>query len=309
MSKSLDRLTLLETFVRIAERGTISAAARDLGIAQGSASRQLSLLEERLGTQLIRRTTHSLALTDAGLDALKGARELIAGWQGLQEQHSENTDVIRGPLKVIAPVALGQLHIADIVVDFQTTHHEVVVNLGLQDEIIRFAEVGCDCWIKVGAVPDETLIVRKLGHVERLLVGTPQIAAMLQRPDPDAAADLPIVALTPFEGGKIRLTSNDGQNKEIQPPVRLATNNIMALKRAAIRGIGAAVLPRWFVANELRDGKMVDLLPDWRAARLEVNAAYLPVRRQPRRLSAFLSELAARVRQVPGISSVNDTPD
>jgi len=80
MSKPLDRLTLLETFARISDRGSISAAARDLGLSQASASRQLKELEDRLGAQLIRRTTHSIALTPAGQALLRDARELIAGW-------------------------------------------------------------------------------------------------------------------------------------------------------------------------------------------------------------------------------------
>jgi molybdate transport repressor ModE-like protein len=301
MSKPLDRLTLLETFVRIAERGSISAAARDLGIAQGSASRQLMALEERLGVQLIRRTTHSLALTDSGSGVLAQARELIARWEILEEQHSADTLTIKGPLNIVAPVALGQLYLADIVIAFQAAHPDVVVNLRLEDEIIRFAEVGCDCWIKVGSVPDDTLIVRHIGRVERLLVGTPEIAGSLARPAPSAAEQLPVVALTPFEGGKIGLAHRDGAIAELQPPVRMATNNIMSLKRAVMQGIGTAVMPKWFVADELRGGALVDLLPDWRAAMLDINAAYLPVPRQPRRISAFLSELETRMHDVPGI--------
>lgn len=301
MSKPLDRLSLLETFVRISERGSISGAARDLGIAQGSASRQLKALEDRLGVQLMRRTTHSLALTDAGKDVLTDARELISRWDVLEERHGAQADIIKGPLNVVAPVALGQLHLADIAIAFQATHPEVVMNLRLNDELIRFAEVGCDCWIKVGPIPDDTLVVRRLGKVERLLVGTPEVSRLLKKPSPDAANQLPIVALTPFEGGRVKLTHKRGDTQDIEPPVRMSTNNIMSLKRAVIQGIGAAVLPKWFISEELQQGQLVDLLPDWRAAMLEINAAYLPGPRQPRRISAFLSELEEQIGEVPGI--------
>ena len=102
MTKSLDRLVLLETFVRIAERGSISAAARDLGLSQPSASRQLSELEGRLGAQLIRRTTHNLALTPAGQDLLVEARQMLEGWDALVERHGRGPDDIKGRLKIVA---------------------------------------------------------------------------------------------------------------------------------------------------------------------------------------------------------------
>ena len=301
MSKPLDRLALLETFVRIAERGTISAAARDLGMSQGSASRQLKDLEGRLGVQLIRRTTHSLALTEAGQSVLADAREMIAGWEALEEQHAPDAETLRGPLRVVAPVALGQLHLADIAIRFQAANPGVTVNWRLEDETIRFAEVGCDCWIRVGPVPDETLIVRRLGHVERLLVGDPSIANRLEALTPDAAGRLPFVTLTPFEGAKIGLTGPRDKRRDLTVRSVLSTNNIMSLKRAVLSGLGAAVLPKWFVADELEAGSLVDLLPDWRASMLDVNLAYLPARRQPRRLSAFIDVLERGFRDVPGV--------
>ncbi|MEO1249245.1 MAG: LysR family transcriptional regulator [Pseudomonadota bacterium] len=291
----------METFVRIAERGTISAAARDLGMSQGSASRQLKDLEDRLGVQLIRRTTHSLALTEAGQDVLTDARQMITSWEALEEQHAPDGDDLRGSLRIVAPVALGQLHLADIAIAFQAANPKVSVNWLLQDEPIRFAEVGCDCWIKIGPVPDDTLIVRCLGRVERLIVGAPEVAARLGAQTPEAVENLPFATLTPFDGAKIGLSGpRDGQ---VHLAVRstLSTNNIMSLKRAAVCGLGAALLPRWFVSDELEAGSLVDILPGWRAARLDVNLAYLPARRQPQRLTVFIDMLEARFRDIPGM--------
>lgn len=301
MSKPLDRLALLETFMRIADRGTISGAARDLGMSQGSASRQLKDLEERLGVQLARRTTHSLALTEAGLEVLADARELIARWDALEEQHASDAEILRGPLRVVAPVALGQLHLADIAIGFQAANPNITVNWRLEDEPIRFAEIGCDCWIKIGPVTDENLIVRPLGRVERLIVGANNVAARLEARTPDVAEGIPFVTLTPFEGAKIRLDGPDDAKRDLAVSPILSTNNIMSVKRAVLGGLGAAVLPEWFVAEELEAGVLVDLLPDWRAATLDVNLAYLPARRQPRRLTAFVKALEAGFRAIPGI--------
>ncbi|WP_395172724.1 LysR family transcriptional regulator [Roseibium alexandrii] len=301
MSKPLDRLALLETFVRIAEKGTISGAARDLGMSQGSASRQLKDLEERLGVQLVRRTTHSLALTETGLEVLADARELIDGWDTLEEQHAPDTETLRGPLRIVAPIALGQLHLAAIAIGFQAANPNVTINWHLQDEPIRFAEIGCDCWIKVGPVPDDTLIVRRMGQVERLVVGAPSIAKQFQGSRTDDVRELPFVSLTPFEGVKIRLSRTNDKQCDLDVSAKLSTNNIMSLKHAALSGLGAAVLPRWFVAAELASGDLIDLFPDWRAAMLDVNLAYLPARHQPRRLSAFIDALEEGFRTIPGL--------
>ncbi len=302
MSKPLDRLTLLETFVRIADAGSISAAARDLGLSQPSASRQLAELESRLKTQLIRRTTHSLALTDAGVDLLVDARRLIDGWEALSEKHLAGDHLIQGSLKIVAPVALGQLHLAKIAWRFQQDHPDVTITWQLDDQPIRFAEVGCDCWVKVGPVPDETLVVRRLGAVERLLVASKSLVAERGLPrGPKAAERLPLAALEPFEGRQIPLTRREGRTTTIRPEPRMQTNNIFALKEAVLMGLGIAVMPRWFVASELQSGELIDILPTWRAAALDVHVAYLPGRHRSLRLTTFLETLR---EQVPGISGI-----
>ena len=301
MSKPLDRLTLLETFARIAERGSISAAARDLGLSQASASRQLKDLEDRFGAQLIRRTTHSLSLTSAGQDLLRDARELTASWEALEDKHGGADQDVKGALNVVAPVALGQLHLADIALRFQLAHRGVSIGWHLNDELIRFAEIGCDCWIKVGPVPDDTLIVRELGRVERLIVAAPNLAGSGQFTSPDQISSLPCAALQPFEGGNIALSGTSGDTFVIRPGVCLSTNNIFALHRAALMGVGFAVLPRWFVEEDLETGRLIDILPDWRATTLTVNAAFLPSRYQPKRLLQFLEHLAEEFGEIPGI--------
>ncbi len=304
MSKPLDRLTLLETYVRIADTGSISAAARDLGLSQPSASRQLAELEARLKTQLMRRNTHSLALTDAGADLLADARLLLDSWEALQEKHLADGDRVQGKLKVVAPVALGQLHLARIAWRFQLQHPGVTLTWELDDRPIRFAEVGCDCWLKIGPVPDEHLVVRGLGTVERLLVAAPSFIGEHGRPQtPGQAEKLPLLALEPFEGGRIPLRRAGTRAVSVKPALRLRTNNIVALKEAALMGLGMAVMPRWFVAAELADSTLVDLLPDWRAPSLDIHVAYLPGRHQTRRLRCFLDALQAAVPKIDGVVS------
>ncbi len=305
MSKNLDRLSLLSTFARIAERGSISAAARDIGLSQASASRQLQALEDRLGVQLVQRTTHALSLTEAGRDCLADARALLDGWDALRERHAADADALAGKLMVVAPVALGQLHLAEAAARFQQAHPGVTITWRLQDDAIRFAEIGCDLWIKIGPVPDDSLVVRPLGRVERLMVAAPDLVDGRAVRSPGDLAALPCAALGPFEGGTIPLTHRNGRRQTVKAAVAFATNNIFAAHKAAQLGIGYAVMPRWFVEDDLAAGRLRDLLPAWRAPALAINAAYLPSRRQTRRLRAFIDHVATAVAGIPGIAGLS----
>ena len=303
MSKPLDRITLLETFVRIVDAGSISAAARDLGLSQPSASRQLAELESRLKTQLVRRTTHSLALTESGSELLVDARQLIDSWEALEEKRLSDNSEISGRLRIVAPVALGQRHLARIAWQFQQEHPAISINWQLEDQPIRFAEIGCDCWIKVGPVPDENLVVQSLGTIERLLVAAPSLLSTHGIPRGAKSAErLPLAALEPFEGGKIPLTHRDHRRLALRPPVQMRTNNILALKEAVLLGLGMAVLPRWFVAEELANAEIVDVLPGWRAPSLDLHVAYLPGRHQTLRLKAFLTMLREKALDIDGLN-------
>lgn len=302
MSKPLDRLALLETFVRIAEAGSISAAARDLGLSQPSVSRQLAELESRFNAQLARRTTHTLSLTAAGTELLMDARRLLDDWEVLEEKHIGSGDALRGKLKIIAPVALGQLHLVDIALQFQQQHPLISLSWQLQDEDIRFAEIGCDCWIKIGSVPDDSLLVEPLGQVERIVVAAPNLLETYDHPKTLAAlGKLPCVALSPFEGGQIPLTNRKGKTVVVSPSVKMTTNNIFSLRQATLAGVGISVMPRWFIAEALKNQLLIDCLPEWRAPKLTIHVASLPDRHQPRRLSCFLKAIKDAIPQIPGI--------
>lgn len=298
MSKPIDRLALLKTFVRIVEAGSISAAARELGLSQPSASRQLAELETRFNTQLVRRTTHTLSLTGAGADLLADARRLLDDWALLEEKYAESGE-IKGQLKIVAPVALGQLHLLAIAIKFQQAYPLVSLSWHLEDGDIRFAEVGCDCWIKVGPVLDKSLLAEPLGRAERIVVASPQLLKMHgAHSTPQHLEQLPCVALEPFEGGRIPLTNRDRKTTWISPSVRMKTNNIFALRQAAISGLGIAVMPRWLIAKELKQGALVDFIPEWQAPKLTIYAASLQTRYRTQRLNRFIELLKTDFQEI-----------
>ena len=205
---------------------------------------------------------------------------------------------------MVAPVALGQTFLAKVACRFQMKYPNINISWELQDEPIRFSEVGCDCWIKIGPIADDTLIVRPIGKVERMLVVAPALLAKTHCEHPRELEDIPLVALNPFEGQKIPLRHEQHGNYELTGHVAMSTNNIFSLKQAALLGMGSAVLPRWFIESELQSGTLVDALPHWRAPTLTINLAYLPSRHQPNRLRLFLDMVTNEITQLPGINSV-----
>jgi len=299
MAKSLDRLTLLETFARIAERGSISAAALDLGLSQASASRHLQDLESRLGAVLIRRTTHTLKLTDAGKSVLRDTRPLLQSWDALTESVSDN-DRIAGTLRVVAPLALGQSHLAAIASDFLRRHPDVHLVWELSDEPINVAERGCDVWLRIGPVPDDRLIVRPLATVTRSYVATPELAS---QPNP------PLAALAPYEGNRFELRDADGGTRSVKSNASFITNTLGTLATVIRSGTAAGILPDWEIAEDLRTGKLTHVVPEFSAPSLNLSACYLPAARQPKRLTAFLSSVAEGLGQVPGITPTHSPTD
>lgn len=174
MSARFDRLSLLATFVRIAERGSLSAAARDLDTSQPSVSQQLAELEDMLGCRLVARTTHSLALTPDGVELLTDARRMLSDWEALSEGLSDRA-TLQGTVRVVASVALGQTHLMGAARAFAQAHPDVTIEWRLTDRAIRSAEEGCDLWVRVGPVPDDTLVVREIARVERLVVASAEL--------------------------------------------------------------------------------------------------------------------------------------
>ncbi|MEL7213414.1 MAG: LysR family transcriptional regulator [Pseudomonadota bacterium] len=287
MSTRFDRLTLLETFVRIAERQSLSGAARDLGTSQPSVSRQLTALEDRLDVVLVRRTTHDVTLTPDGLTLLSDARRMIGEWAAIEDRHSEDNE-LKGTIRVIAPVALGQSLFIEAASQFMKDHPNITIDWWLRDDTIRFAEEGCDCWLKIGPVPDETLVVRELARVERLVVGTPDF--MMQHAGLDLNS-MPWLTLGPFEGNRIELFDPRGIQQTFSVTPKLASDNIFAVYQATRHGVGVSIMPHWFVASDLELGTLIDVAPNLRAGQLPVNLALASGTRRPARVEQFCNAL------------------
>lgn len=297
MSSPVDRLTLMSTFVRITERGSISAAATDLGMTQATASRQLAALEQRLGAQLIERTTHSLTVTETGKAVLVDARALLSRWEGLEERLSADRMALAGPIKLVVPIAMGRAFLCDAVLEFGRSHPEVSINIVLDDQPGLASEAGYDLLVKVGRPADESLIIQEIVQVERIPAASPALVNEGVAPF-EGLERLPFASLGPFEGAVIPLHHANGRRKTIHPTPVWATNDIFALRDAVVAGQGWGILPTWLIGTELNEEKLVRLAPEWAGLALPVTIGFQPSRRNIHRVRALADMIAEILRAV-----------
>ncbi|MBM2576974.1 LysR family transcriptional regulator [Jannaschia sp. Os4] len=254
-----DRIDRLATFLRVAERGSLTAAAADLGVSQPTVTRAMAALEAELGVALTHRTTHSVTLTEAGRALLPRARRMVAAWDGIAEDLRDEGD-LSGPLHVVAPVALGQTVLMGALARMRAAHPAVAVTWTLTDAAIRMGEMGADLWVRVGRVPDDRLVVREIGRVPRSVWAAPSLAALPE-------GERPWVALSPYEG------------RAAAPAPVLETASVMVVAAAIRDGTAVGIAPDW-----LMDG--TDARRVGTAAALPVSLCWDPARRT-RRLAAF----------------------
>jgi molybdate transport repressor ModE-like protein len=294
MSTKVDRFELMRLFVRIVETGSVSAAARVLGLSQPSASRQLKQLETMLGVQLVQRSTHELVLTDAGEKFLSAAVELLADWEAATEEAQVGRDEFRGPIRVAVPVAIGQTILADIAAQFLLDHPDVTLDWRLIDEPGDLAGEGYDVWIRAGPISDESLIVHDLRRSERTIVAN---AAHARVQHPNELNRRSAVQLVTYMSRHISLETDDGRSTTLRLRPAFATDNIYAALAAIKRGVGYGILPYWVVQKYLDAGSLVELCPAWRPPAITLCIAYPQARFRPARVKLLIDYLRTQLLQ------------
>ena len=285
-----DRMLLIETFVRIVEAGSLSAAAAQMGGTQPTVSRRLQLLERTLGVRLLKRSTHAIRLTEDGQRCYERGKELIATWQSFESEVRGAGDEPAGMLRVVAPHVFGQDQFVEPLAKYLKRYPHMRVEWLLHDRMPDFIAENVDCAIRVGAVTDPSVIAVKLGVVPRIVVASPSLLGDAPVPrDPSALARLPWLALRTFYRTEVSLTHCGTGEKacfDIQP--RLSTDGLHALRNAAVLGLGAALGSAWAMQADLAAGRLVHLAPQWQAEPLPVFLVYAPSRFQPARLRRFI---------------------
>jgi DNA-binding transcriptional LysR family regulator len=274
----MDRLLAMQVFVRVAERGSFSAAARAMGISQPSASQQVAALESELGARLIHRTTRHLTLTDAGVRYLEQATVVLDALAAADAAVKDDPTQLRGRVRVQAPSGIGQQIVAPSLMNFQAEHPDVRVELALDDRIADVVAEGVDLAIRLGPLPPNGLVARHIGRVERAVVASPDYLARHGVPQtPDQLRLHPHVRFSGSVDHPLTLMGPDGPVTIAVAPGFVANNSFVLIAAlVAGRGIGGVQLP--LVRDELARGTLVRVLDAFGYPPLDMHLV-LPTRR------------------------------
>ena len=287
-----ERLEWMQTFVRIVDAGSLSAAAQQLGTTQPTVSRRLQALEQAMGLRLLQRSTHSMRLTPDGERCYARAKELLGSWAAFESEMRGGNEAPSGHLRIVAPHAFGQERLIPPLAQYLRRYPQVKVDWLLHDDraVGDFIAQGIDCAIQVGAVSDASLVSMRLAQVPRIVVAAPALVSEVERPThPHDLARLPWLALSTYYQYELTLTqtaTGDSLSLPISP--QFSTDSLYALRSAALQGLGVALGSAWVFADDLACGRLVHLAPDWQASALPVNLVYPYARFYPARLRHFV---------------------
>ncbi len=299
----MDRLDELEVFIAILDSGSLAGAARLLRRSPPAVTRTLAALEDRIGTRLVERTTRRLTPTEAGRRLAQQGRRLLADYQAAVREDAEAP--LRGTLRITAPVVFGRRHVAPVVNSYLDRYPDMRVELVLNDRNLDLIEEGLDVALRIGPLPDASLVARRVGEVRRLLVASP--AYLARRGAPRSLSDLAqhdviftaIRALAPE--WRFR---HDGQDRVVQLKPRLSVNEIDAVLLAAKAGRGLARMLSYQVADELAAGTLLRLLPDTEPPPLPVHLVIASARHMAPKLRAFLDHAAERLGELAVLKGI-----
>ena len=302
-NERIDRVELMRTFIRIVEAGSLSAAARQLETTQATISRRLQSLEAMLGAKLLLRSTHGMKLTDDGERCYQHARQVVDAWLVLEDALQITDEQPVGTLRVRAPHAFGQQQLLMPLVDFLARYPQLSVEWMLHDRAVDFLSDNVDCAIRVGAEVDPATVSVLLAEVPRCIVVSPRLLADVPAiHHPQQLSALPWVAISTFYQHEVVLHHvTDEQTESVSIAARLSTDSLYVAKNAALAGVGAAGVSSWTVEEELANGTLVELLPEWQATPLPVHLVYPWARYYPTRLRKFLDLMREVMPQIAGM--------
>ena len=299
----MDRLTAMQTFVRVVESGSFTAVARESRTTQSAVSKQVAALERTLGARLLSRTTRSLALTEEGERYFEQARRLVAEIAEVESSLRQG-EQLTGWLRVAASVGFGRLKLLPLVKSFLAAHPGVRIDLRLNDGFVDLVEQGIDVAVRIGELADSSMVARRIGTTRRALVvsrsylrelpkglGPPRVPDDLLRHNCIVYTELSTQNAWTFTAGP-GAPEQPGTQVTVRAQGNLQTNSSEVVRAAVLAGMGVGLSPTWLFEDELARGELKVLLPDWPAPSMPVHLISPSQRRQSAKVKAFADHLA-----------------
>ncbi|MEO1145177.1 MAG: LysR family transcriptional regulator [Cyanobacteria bacterium J06638_22] len=302
----MDQLSAMQAFVKVVETGGFSGAARQLGVAVSSVTRQVNALENLLHTQLLNRSTRSITLTPQGRKYYDKVVQILQDVEAANLSVAEQDDIPRGLVRVSLPVAFGRLHVAPIIQDFFGQHPEMQLDLKLSDALANPVEEELDVVIRLGNLDRSgaTWIVRKLGLYQRKVCGSPSYFQAHGRPNhPDDLVHHNCLRFSYSTGYEIWRFRRDKEVCEVKVNGSLVANNAEVLRQVCLDGAGVILMPTWLIGEDVRASRLQTILNDFQFypqadMDMGIYALYLPNRRHSLRVQTFIDFLAQRLRHL-----------
>ena len=294
----MDRLTEMEAFIRVVELGGFTDAARKMGVSKSAVSKHVAALEARLGARLLNRTTRRVSPTEIGLAYYDRATRVISDATEADAMASSMQATPKGELRVSGPLSFGVRHLAPAVGAFLTAYPEVSARVSLDDRFVELVAEGYDLAIRIGALPDSSLMAKKLAESAMLLIASPDYLARNGTPETvEALADHQLLHYSNLSSGNAwRLRGPHGEERQVRATGRLTLNNGDALLRAAEDGLGIVLSPAFICSEALRDGRVAEVCPRSRPEPVGIWAVYPSGRFLQPKLRVFIDFLSERFR-------------
>lgn len=291
----------LKTFLEVVRQGSFAGAARRLDLTPSAVTRAVAALEENLGARLLQRTTRKVALTEAGAAYVERVRPLLEELDQAGEELMASNEQVSGTVRVTASVAFGQTMLVPLLPALHAAHPALKVDLLLSDSLVDLVSQNVDVALRLGPTIDSSLIGMKLRPVRFRICASP--AYLRKHGKPRKPADLAQCDCLrfPLPGYKTQWTfrNREGQVETVAVGGWLVMSTALALHRAALDGLGPALLGEWLVGTDLEEGRLVDLFPDYESTATNFDSSvwllYASREHVPRRVRAFIDFVKSRL--------------
>ncbi|MEM5368503.1 LysR family transcriptional regulator [Paraburkholderia azotifigens] len=295
----MDRFEAMSVYVRVVETGSLSAAARAIPMSLTSVSRHIAALEEQFGAQLLRRTTRNLAMTDEGRILYDRAKSILGEVDELGSALSAGRGKLSGRLRIAAPNLLGRLLIAPLLPRFLAQHPDVAVDLMLVDRVVNLVEEGLHLAVRVGRLPDSSLVARKLDDIEMVVCAAPSYLARRGTPrKPDDLRQHDCLVFSDASGPVDWRFQSGATRTRVSVTGRLWMNSLDALVSAALEGAGIVRAPAWQVAAHIEAGRLQPVLDGFAPPATPVHVLFEQTKLASPKIRTFVEYLVDQWRRV-----------
>lgn len=303
MDRSEVTLERMRSFIRVAERGSLSAVARELGVGQSTITRHLRELEEAVGVPLLSRTTRRVTLTDEGSRYYADSVQILRLVDQAGEEARGARGALSGMIRISCTAAFGVLQASRLIFAFQDRHPGIGIDLSLTDERVDLVREGVDIALRLGPLTDSAMKLRALGQSRRLLAAAPAYLAARGRPSsPQELAGHEGIRMTNVAGSDmLELRGPDGARHAVPFGGRIRVDHGLAAREALAAGRGIAPTHHWLVEDLLADGRLEAILPDYALPPVPLSMLIVPERAGIARVRLLVEFLAAGIAAISGI--------